>query len=363
MIGLIDYDLQTSTSLKLVPPNIEIMKLAAYYRQEENHFCRLMSLEETELSAYDMIYIFSEADNYPQLPDPFKRADNVVLGGTAFTNGQYIPFNNEIIDFTIPRTYIYKEFLKEKYTTGVKTKTLEHILDDSYYRMYAGDKLLPIPPVLPRQRMYIYDKNIFVGDWLEIFNQIADRNPSSIKPIHPVICRTVTDYFNFRNCRKTAKDIDIVLDFNIPLKDTPYLMKHYKMKFLADIKPSSDVFITLGGSFDTERQYIKDYIYKMNLLFIFWSQKIPLKIKYIQPKIGYTDPLSHLSQLTTTWAYGDTKAEKSIKDRIPKNKRVTEIRPERIEKDKVIALYPTAKTLFDQTQQTIEKGGFWRYDT
>ena len=37
----------------------------------------------------------------------------------------------------------------------------------------------------------------------------------------------------------------------------------------------------------------------------------------------------------------------TIKDRIPKNKRVTEIRPERIEKDKVIALYPTAKTLFD----------------
>lgn len=69
MIGLIDYDLQTSTSLKLVPPNIEIMKLATYYRQEENHFCRIMSLEETELTSYDKIYIFSEADEYPQLPE------------------------------------------------------------------------------------------------------------------------------------------------------------------------------------------------------------------------------------------------------------------------------------------------------
>lgn len=361
MIGLIDYDLQTSTSVKLVPPNIEIMKLAAYYRQEENHFCRIMSLDETELTAYDKIYIFSEANEYPVLPEQFRRASNVILGGTAFTNGRYIPFENEIIDFTIARSNIYKEFLKTKYAAGVKTKILEHILDDSYYRMYAGDKQLPIPPILPRQRIYIYDKNIFINDWQKIFKDIADRNPSAIKLIHPVYCRTVTDYFNFRQADKVAKNIEIILNFNIPLKDTEYLMKNYKKKFLADIKPSSNIFLTLGGSFDTNHQYINDYIYKLNLLYIFWSNKIPIKIKYIQPKLGYTDPLSHLSQLTTTWAQGDTKLEKSINDRIPKNKKVKEIRPERMEKDKIIALYPSAKTLFDQTLSTIEKGGFWKY--
>lgn len=62
MIGLVDIDLQTSTATNLCPPNIEIMKLATYYKTEENLFCRLINLDETELTSYDKIYIFSEAD-------------------------------------------------------------------------------------------------------------------------------------------------------------------------------------------------------------------------------------------------------------------------------------------------------------
>lgn len=34
MIGLIDYDLQTTDNQYLTPPNLEIMKLATYYRGE-----------------------------------------------------------------------------------------------------------------------------------------------------------------------------------------------------------------------------------------------------------------------------------------------------------------------------------------
>ena len=90
------------------------------------------------------------------------RASNVIYGGTAFTNGVYIPFKNEIIDYTIPRASIYKQFLKEKDLLGINPKIINHILDDTYYRMYAGANRLPIPPILPSKRVFIYDKDFFV---------------------------------------------------------------------------------------------------------------------------------------------------------------------------------------------------------
>jgi len=115
MIGLIDYDLQTSTSEKLIPPNLEIMKLACYYKREENKFCRLIDLNETEFTNYDKVFFFSEGDEIPELSPAFLSAKNIIYGGTTFTNGTYVPFSNPIIDYTLPHTFIYKEYLKEKY--------------------------------------------------------------------------------------------------------------------------------------------------------------------------------------------------------------------------------------------------------
>jgi len=198
MIGLVDYDLYTSASAQLAPPNVEIMKLATYYKKEENKFCRLLHLDETELTAYDKIYVFSEAEAPPTLPEHFLRANNIIYGGTAFTNGVYIPFKNEIIDYTIPRSSIYKQFLKEKDLAGIKMKVIEHILDDTYYRMYAGENKLPIPPILPRKRVFIFDKNFFAPDWQKIVENITKKSPSSIRTIHPIYCKTTSNFFKLR---------------------------------------------------------------------------------------------------------------------------------------------------------------------
>ena len=59
MIGLVDYDLWKNSSTNLYVPNLEIMKLAAYYKLEKKQFCRLISPDETELIGYDEIYFFS----------------------------------------------------------------------------------------------------------------------------------------------------------------------------------------------------------------------------------------------------------------------------------------------------------------
>ena len=136
MIGLVDYNLQTSTSSSLLIPNLEIMKLATYYRLEENTFCRLLSLDETDLTPYEKIYFFSEIGT-PKVPDSFLRAANVIFGGSSFTN-EYIPFENKIIDYTLPRLAIYKEFLKQKYNDGIKSKIIEHVLEDGFLLRIAS---------------------------------------------------------------------------------------------------------------------------------------------------------------------------------------------------------------------------------
>ena len=361
MIGLVDLQLQSWDKPQLCPPNLEIMKLATYYQYEENQFCRLIPLTDTELTNYDKIYVFSESRDFITVPEALRRAPNVVYGGTAFTNGKYVPFENKLIDYTLARPRIYYEFLKEKRAAGLADREIEHLLENSYYRWHAGDEVLPLPAVYKRHRLYVYDIDFFQEGWRNIMDKMIDRKPSSIHFIHPMKYKKISDFLEVRENALIAKTYNSFLDLNIPLRETPILMKHYKNRLLAVINPSSQVFITLGGSFDYQSEYLKNIIYKLNLLYVFWSCNIPLKIKYEEPKLGCYDPISDLSKLISTWSQGETCNYKSIIDRIPKDKKLSEIRPEREQLRVILDRYPSSETLFRQTTETAKKGGFWKY--
>lgn len=361
MIGLVDLQLQSWDKLQLCPPNLEIMKLATYYQTEENKFCRIINLDETELGGYEIVYVFSESKDYITVPEAFKRAPNVVYGGTAFTGGRYIPFENRLIDYTLARTRIYHEFAKEKRIAGLSDTEILRLLDNSYYRWHAGDEELPIPPIKKRRRIYIYDTDFFQEGWRKVIDKMLQRNPSSINFIHPMHYQKISDFLEVRECFLINRSNDSFLDLNIPLKETPILMKHYKNRLLATINKSAPVYLSLGGSLHYKTEYYKDIIYKLNLLYVFWSCDIPLKIKYEEPALGCYDPLSDLSRLIATWSQGDTKNYKSIIDRIPKDKKLTEIRPEREQLRSILDKYPSADTLFRQTYESTQKGGLWKY--
>ena len=362
MIGLVDLQLQQWDKPRLCPPNLEIMKLAQYYKAEENKFCRLINLDETELSSYDKIYIFSESKDFITVPDAFKRAPNVIYGGSAFTNGVYVPFENTIIDFTLPKTEIYKQLLKEKYVAGLQTIEIERLLDNCYYRWHAGDEVLPLTPVKNRKRVYIYDTDFFLPGWQKVIDKIFHYRPSSINLIHPAHYHKISDFLEVRENCLIARSNDAFLDLDIPLKETPVLMKHYKNRLLASIVPSAQVYISLGGSFHYRSDYLKNIIYKLNLLYIFWSNNIPLKIKYEEPTLGCYDPIADLSKLIATWTQGESKHNKSIIDRIPKDKGLTDIRPENEQLDLILKSYPSKDTLFRQTFTTVKQGGIWHYE-
>ena len=160
-------------------------------------------------------------------------------------------------------------------------------------------------------------------------NKIINRHPSSIFFIHPIRLNKISDFLEIRENALIAKNRDMFLDMNIPLKETPILMKHYKNRLLAVIVPSSQVFLPLGGSLHYQSEYFKDIIYKLNLLYVFWSCGIPLKLKYEEPKLGCYNPIADISKLISTWTQGETCNYKTIIERIPKDKKLSEIRPER----------------------------------
>lgn len=353
MIGLVDYDLWKNSSTNLYVPNLEIMKLAAYYKLEKKQFCRLISPDETELIGYDEIYFFSE-DVECQVPEEFKRFKNIHYGGLAFSCGKYIPFKNEIIDYTIPRTFIYKDFLQNKYNDGVKSKEINHFLDDSYYRAYAGENRLPIPPMVKNKRVFLYDVDFFYPDWKEILEELSNRKPSSIVRVHPVYCTSLSQFFELRNFPKFARTNEIILDLPIPLEELNVLFKRYEKKFLADISKTSAVYIPLGGTLKSNELYYKDFIYKMNLLYSFWSKGIYLKIKYINPSKGTYNPLNRLSQKVENWANLSTPVKKknTLMERLKKE--------EKEEYEELIKFHPSAVDLFNQSFDNLKERRIWK---
>lgn len=355
MVGLIDLDFITAPNDKLPFPNLEIMKLASYYTTELNQFNRLITLNDTDFSNYDVVYCFSE-NPLPIVPPQFKSISNIVYGGTGFTNGNYVPFENELIEYSLPRTTPYKNILKEKFQYGLKTQQIERFLDNTYYRHYANDKKLPLPRIMARKLVILYDVKFFYTDWRELLEISAERKASSVVRIHPVICHKLSDFFDLRSYPIFSANNDIILDLNIPLDECNYMLNKYTNKFLGTILNSSHIYLPLGGSYKTNMLYFRDLIYKLHLLYCFWSRNIPIKLKYIVPKQGFFNPCEHLEQKIAQWSHTNRK-HLVLKERIIlKTKRSTE----QDELEFILKYFPKEHRLFEQSYEKVRQGGYWR---
>lgn len=357
MIGLIDLDLQLSNGLTLHPPNLEVMKLATYYKIEEQKFCRLIDLNETELAGYSKIYICSEIYNMTSIPKHFLSAPSIVLCGSGLTNEEYIPFTNELIDFTLPRPAIYKEYLKQKYQDGVKAELISHLLDDSYYRYKARNNKLPLPPIQRNKRLWVYDRDFFQEGWQEWVQEAIDRKVSGVWTIHPIRCTKVSDYQNVRTIPKIARQNLILFDIPIPLSEIPHLFKEYKNFFLEDIVPTSNVYIPIGGTYPTSFMYYKDLIYKLNLLYSFWARSIPIKLKYLPPKIGVNCSISNLLVAIEMWSNSNNK-KWSIDDKLQSKKNYYKSAKE--EQQLLLKFHKNAEDLFKQSYEDLSSRRIWR---
>lgn len=358
MIGLLDLDLLTNSTLnKLYYPNLEIMKLATYYIQEERQFCRLLSLNEDNLSAYDKIYVCSEITT--AVPTNFKNAKNVIYGGAAFSPEGYKTIDNIIIDYTIPRTFIYKSFLQDKLIIGFNPKEIDKFLDNSYIRWYAGDKKLPLSPIKKRKQVILYDTDFFYPDWKELLAEINKNSPSNIIRIHPIRCNKISNFFDLLDVSSFARANEIILDLDIHYDEFNYLFKKYKNKLLANINFNSNVKIPLGGDLKTNTNYFLNLIYTLNTLYSFWSQGIPIKIYFTRPSIGFNNPIQNLCEVIENHCNLSTKykLEHSIYDTLIKWKKNQLAKNEY---DFFLRFYPTSKDLFTQNFNDLRRKKLWR---
>ena len=135
------------------------------------------------------------------------------------------------------------------------------------------------------------------------------------------------------------------------------MFKKYTTKFLEDIFITSNVYLPLGGNFQTNLQYYNNYIYIMNLLYSFWSHGIPIKIYYQYPHVGYNDGTAPLAQLTASWTT-NIQNKKTLRERFTFKKK--EQPPAYDNYQQIIKFYPSANDLFDQTYTQVKQRGFWR---
>ena len=354
IIGLVDYDL-LSGNLKV--PNVEIMKLASYYKTEEGRFCRLLRLEEEELSSYHKIFFFSEKENH-DIPLAFKKSNNVIYGGTGFTQKIYKPFENELIDYTVPSPILYKEYLREKINDkSMSYKQVNDFLDNTYHRMYAQEKKLIVPPMVKRKKIFLYDRNFFWNNWEKDIEELIEREPSSINRIHPIWCDSIDKLLSVKKINKILASTEIALDLPIKIFEADKVIKNYEKYLLQFINFSSGVYLPIGQKCKTVLQYYSNMIFTLNLLYFFWARKIPIKIKFIEPELGINCPIKELLSTIENWSVlEETKARDiSLEERL--NSRVK--KEARKQYETFLKFHSNDKSLFKKSYNELQKGGFW----
>lgn len=352
MIGFYDLDLFQNP---LGSPNIEIMKLASYYQKEERQFCRLILPGETDLDGYEKIYVFSENDEHDRVPLEIRKLNNVIYGGSSFTKGVYVPFENKLIDYSLPSAQIYKNYLSKMLEEGMSYKKINSFLDTCYYRMYAGENKLPIPKIIKNHKIIIYDRKIFYDDWEGIMDTLAKRNPSTILTIHPIYCNTLTQFFSLKKYIKFSPRNKLILNLDIPFSEFNALFNRYELKFKANIGMSTAVMLPIGGTFVTKFQYYENYDYIMNLLFSFWAHNIPIKLYYEKPILGTDNPIEELTKLTVNWAMLNT----SLKKTETLSERITQKTINEYQKNELLKYNMNWKKLFNQSYEKLSNQGYW----
>lgn len=333
------------------------MKLANYCREEQNKQCRLI-LPQEDVSKYEKIYFYSEFTKI--VPLEIRRCSNVEYGGTAMTRNKYEPFTESYIEYLQPQIDIYKEFLREKYMLGVKSKNINNFLDSGYYRMRAGDEILPFPPTYHNKPFYIYDRDIVFDGVEDIIKKLIARHVRSINFVHPVFCKSLKDFFMFRKYQKVSKSNKYIFDFNTNILTLSNYIEKNRIELLSEIGGNTKVYIPFGGTKPTTKMYYLDLFEALNKLYCYWAKGIPMKLKYIEPAIGHYNSIETLSKIIGAWSFRSASNDYHVSI-LGCMKKAPKKREEEIELvQRLQSMFPEHADLFNQTWDNLKDRRIWR---
>ena len=260
----------------------------------------------------------------------------------------------------IPDVTLYNDFVQERVVNKLTTTNRAlQFLDSIYYKSYdQKGKKLPLPPAAKRKRFYVYDVDFLsVPNCWDILEEIAERLPSSIYMVHPILCKTIKQFLLLReDYEKVSRNNKIILDYFVPLHHLEVYFGKYKLKLLGEITKTANVNIYLGKNYsnDTYNEvfYLRNIFYCLNLIFSYYSRNIPIKTE-LYYSLSETNPYEDVYTAIRLWANSDdydmTLAQsfgtKKLKERME----------ELIEKNPAFAVF------FDKTKNDlITTRGIWR---
>ena len=174
-IGVIDYDLYKKPQVKRL--NADAMKVCNYYQEKG---CEVAILSPADnIFHWDKIIFFVEKI-YPNLKEQgaFQQHPNIDFAGTAYSNGYYIPFNNEEINYSKIQTNFYNNILKYYYKTKVLTLDTIKQIKGNYTRIYPTERNINLDSIMTGEKYYLMDNYIYnYNNWqdtvkyLSIFNR------------------------------------------------------------------------------------------------------------------------------------------------------------------------------------------------
>lgn len=307
IIGIVDYDFLTSAS-KLPPPALMALKVSSYYkRYEKNENCFLIQ-NIKNIEKYDKVYFISNKI-LEEIPQEVLTAPNVLF------YGEYLPDDiPELYHHMIPDITLYNETVQRLLTEErITTARALTFLSSSYYQAMVGDTYIPIPPIEPRSRIYIYDKDFLaLPDCWDIFDRIIARKPTSIFFVEPLKCHTMKQFLHLReNYERVSRQNKIILDYFVPYDDFDLYFSKYKLKLLGEITSSSHILIYLGKNYvsDTysEMFYIHNIFYCLNLLFSYYSRNIPIFAEIYYPPNQPLTIYTEIYKVIRAWVNSDEK--------------------------------------------------------
>ena len=242
-IGLIDDDIRQK-SLKF--PNLEIMKLSSYYKQ--NRDIVELCTDYRTFERYSKIIIRKDKiDN--DLPNMLlsKARGRCEYGGYAFTNGIYIPMPDDI-EKSLPDVTIYDKIKLDK---KQNVERFQRALKKTPIRLQTADKLYNFGSM----SFLIYDK---AATQYPLFQEVLNTGSH-------IQFTEKQEFTNLEEAVKLAQEKKILHDTQIHYKGTinAYVAKNYQEKFKVpiyfDLIPNNYKDV----SFDTGCAILQSYFSKI----------------------------------------------------------------------------------------------------
>lgn len=194
-----------------VPFNLELMKLATYYKRKNEIVVLTPSIQKDR---YSTTFLRKDYDDGIFIPNP-SSYPNLITGGLAYSSGRYIPMDTDI-ERCCADTSIYSRvapmFCKNQfYTQAFKTMTnaihLRLSLDGTnIWSAYATQ----LPPLRNSHCLFLHDPNLGeIEGARDVINSLLDHMPD--RPLgrrvgskFPIVAKDGQDLLAWTDFRNTA---------------------------------------------------------------------------------------------------------------------------------------------------------------